>query len=213
MIEAWIVALAAGYLIGSIPAGLWIGRAAGGIDLRTAGSRRTGATNVLRSLGLRWSALVFALDIAKGALPVAIVLAAWDSPTAEVLAGLAAVGGAIFPLYAGFRGGRGAATGLGALLALTPLAGVIALGLLSVLLLVTRIMSLSVLLGMAATAAAQGLLVAFRDGPDAYYGYAVGAFVIITLAHRDNVWRLLAGTEPRLGQTGRSQPLPAEPQQ
>ena len=104
MIEAWIVGLGVGYLLGSIPTGLWLGRWRGGVDIRTSGSGRTGATNTLRSLGARWSATVLVIDALKGAVPILIVMAVWDSPTGEVLAGLAAIVGHQFPLLRGLQG-------------------------------------------------------------------------------------------------------------
>ena len=104
MPEAGFAGLALGYLIGSIPVGLWIGHWLSGKDLRGEGSGKIGATNAYRRFGLPWSLAIFLLDVAKGALPVILVRIAFDSPTAEVLAGLAAIVGHIFPLYAGFRG-------------------------------------------------------------------------------------------------------------
>lgn len=206
MVEAWVTGLGVGYLVGSVPVGLWIGRKVGRVDLRSIGSGRTGATNVLRRLGPKWSLLVFTLDLLKGALPVLILLLVWDSPTGEVLAGLSVIMGHIYPLFARFRGGRGATVGLAALLTLTPPAAA-TLVVLAVLLATTRIMSLSVLLGAVVICTTQGLLVAFGDYPDAYYGYAAAAFAIILFAHRDNIARLIAGTEPKLGWTGPTQPL------
>ena len=199
MIEAWIAALAAGYLIGSVPTGLWTGRLVAGVDLRSSGSGKVGATNALRRLGPRWSLLIFLLDVGKGVLPVAIILIAFDSPTADALAGVAAIVGHVYPLYAGFRGGRAAATGLGALLILTPSAAIVAIATTLAVLGITRIMSLSVILGITASAIAQGLLVAYGDGPGAYYGFAAGAWLVVLLAHRDNIQRLVAGSERVIG--------------
>ncbi len=211
MAEAWVTALLVGYLLGSIPVGLWIGRVVGGVDLRQVGSGKTGATNTLRRLGKKWSLLVLGLDVSKGALPVLIVYLVWDSPTAEALAGLAAITGHIYPLLAGFRGGRGGATALGAILVLTPLAGAVAAGLTIGLLATTRVMSLSTLVALAGGALTQALLVAFADEPTAYYAYAVGAFVIISISHRDNIVRLLKGTEPTLGRTRTTPKLAPQP--
>lgn len=195
MIEAWIVGLLIGYLLGSIPTGLWLGRWRGGVDIRASGSGRTGATNTFRSLGLRWSVLVLLLDGLKGAAPILIVMAVWDSPTGDVLAGLAAIVGHQFPLYAGFQGGRGAATAMGASLAIVP-AG-LAFALLTALpvLAGSRVMSLSVLLGATAAGLAIALLAWFSETPDAYAGFAVGGWALIVWGHRDNIERILNGTE------------------
>ncbi len=199
MVEAWIVGLLAGYLIGSVPNGLWVGRLVSGTDLRSDGSGKIGATNALRTLGPRWAALIFALDLGKGVLPVAIIMLAFHSPTGEMLVALATLVGHIYPLFAGFRGGRAAAPGVGAVLILTPAAALIALATGAALLVTTRIVSLTVLLGMIVSAVAQGLLVAYGGEPDAYYGFVVGSWLIIMFAHRDNIARLMAGTERVLG--------------
>ena len=200
MVEAWIAGIAAGYLLGSIPTGLWIGRWRGGGDIRASGSGRTGATNTFRTLGLKWSVLVLAIDAAKGAAPILIVMAAFDSPTGEVLGGLAAIVGHQFPLFAGFRGGRGAATALGATLAAAPIAIAAAVITAAPLLAGTRVMSLSVLCGATSGALAVGLFAAFGGLPGAYVGFAAGAWALIAVGHRDNIQRIAAGTERVFGE-------------
>lgn len=200
MVEAWIAGIAAGYLLGSIPTGLWIGRWRGGGDIRASGSGRTGATNTFRKLGLKWSVLVLAIDAAKGAAPILIMMAAFDSPTGEVLGGLAAIVGHQFPLFAGFRGGRGAATALGATLAAAPIAIAAAVITAAPLLAGTRVMSLSVLCGATSGALAVGLFAAFGGLPGAYVGFAAGAWALIAVGHRDNIQRIAAGTERVFGE-------------
>lgn len=195
MIEAWLVGLLIGYLLGSIPTGLWLGRWRGGVDIRASGSGRTGATNTFRSLGLRWSVAVLLLDALKGAVPILIVTAVWDSPTGDVLAGLAAIVGHQFPLYAGFKGGRGAATAMGSSLAIMPVGLAFALLTALPVLAVSRVMSLAVLLGATAAALAIALLAWFSDTPNAYIGFAAGAWGLIVWGHRDNIERILNGTE------------------
>ncbi len=200
MIEAWIAGLAVGYLLGSIPTGLWVGKWRGGGDIRASGSGRTGATNTFRRLGLKWSLLVLAVDAAKGAAPILIIGAAFDSPTGEVLGGLSAIAGHQFPLFAGFRGGRGAATALGATLAALPFAIACAVAAAAPLLWRSRVMSLSVLTGASAGAAAVGLFAAAGGLADAYIGYAAGAWLLIVIGHRDNIERIAAGTERVFGE-------------
>lgn len=200
MIEAWIAGLAVGYLLGSIPTGLWVGKWRGGGDIRASGSGRTGATNTFRRLGLKWSLLVLAVDAAKGAAPILIIGAAFDSPTGEVLGGLSAIAGHQFPLFAGFRGGRGAATALGATLAALPFAIACAIAAAAPLLWRSRVMSLSVLTGATAGAAAVGLFAASGGLADAYIGYAAGAWLLIVIGHRDNIERIAAGTERVFGE-------------
>lgn len=203
MVEAWIVGGVIGYLLGSIPTGLWIGKWRGGGDIRASGSGRTGATNTFRALGLRWSVTVLLLDALKGALPILIVMAVWDSPTGEVVGGLAAVVGHQFPLFAGFRGGRGAATALGGMIAIMPMGALFALGSAIPILLRIRVMSLATLTGATSAAIGISLLAAFGEAPDAYIAYAVGTWVLVFWGHKDNVERLAAGTE-RVLSMGRS---------
>ena len=193
--DAWIVGGLLGYLLGSIPTGLWIGRWRSGGDIRASGSGRTGATNTFRALGLRWSLTVLVLDAVKGALPILIVMAVWNSPTGEVVGGLAAVIGHQFPLYAGFRGGRGAATALGAVIALMPMGALFALGSALPILAKIRVMSLATLAGGTAAAAGIALLAAYGGAPDAYIAYAVGTWLLVLIGHRDNIGRIAAGTE------------------
>ena len=210
MIEAWIVGVCIGYLIGSVPVGLWVGKYLVGVDVRSGGSGKIGATNAFRRLGLRWSVLVFGIDVAKGVIPVLIVRTIFDSPTTEVIAALSSVVGHIYPIYANFRGGRAAATGFGALLVMSPPGAAITIGVAIVVLGLTRIMSLSVLLGMSVGAVLHGLSVAHTSDADSYLGFSVGAWLIVTFAHRDNIARLFAGTERILGQTEPNADAPGE---
>ncbi len=203
MVEAWIVGGAIGYLLGSVPTGLWIGMWRGGEDIRASGSGRTGATNTFRALGLRWSVTVLVLDAVKGAAPILIIMAVWDSPTAEVVAGLAAVVGHQFPLYAGFRGGRGAATALGGMLVLMPMGALFALATGLPILWRIRVMSLATLTGATSAAVGVSVLAVYGGAPDAYAGFAAGTWLLIVAGHKDNIGRLLAGTE-RVLSMGRS---------
>lgn len=204
VVEAWLVGAVIGYLLGSMPTGLWIGKWRGGGDIRTSGSGRTGATNTFRALGLRWSVTVLALDALKGALPILIMMVVWDSPTGEVVGGLAAVVGHQFPLFAGFRGGRGAATALGGMIAIMPMGALFALGSAIPILLRIKVMSLATLTGATSAAVGISLLAAFGDAPDAYIGFAIGTWVLVFWGHRDNLERLAAGTERVLSMGGRS---------
>ena len=125
-----VIAVLAAYLIGSIPFGLMIARAVAGIDIRAIGSGNTGATNVGRILGMRWFAVVFALDFAKGCLPTLGVprllhaLGYPSPPWLPVLVGLAAILGHNFPVYLRFKGGKGVATSLGTVMALEPVSAI-----------------------------------------------------------------------------------------
>ncbi len=108
----YLVAGAAGYLLGSVPTGYVMGRLLRGIDVRDYGSGKTGGTNTLRTLGLRVAVFVTVVDIAKGAVAVLIARAISDEPYVQTVAGLAAVAGHVWPVYVGFRGGRGVGTQL-----------------------------------------------------------------------------------------------------
>ncbi len=195
MIEAWLLGAVLGYLVGSVPTGLWLGRWRGGGDIRSVGSGRTGATNTFRTLGWRWSVTVLVIDALKGGVPILIVMTIWNSPTAEVVAGLAAVVGHQFPLYAGFRGGRGAATALGAMIAIMPMGALFALGAAIPILWRIRVMSLATLIGGTAAAVGISLLAVSGGAPDAYIGYAVGTWMLVVVGHRDNIERIAHGTE------------------
>jgi len=199
---AFLAVAAIGYLMGSLPTGLVVGRLVRGVDIREYGSGKTGFTNVLRSAGLLAGVVVLLVDVAKGALPVVIGRVISDEPYVLAVAALAAVAGHDWPVYAGFRGGRGVATSFGGLLAMNPLVTLALVPVGAALVGVTRIMSV-MSVGMAPVSAGVfvGLAIAGVQ-PWAYAVYALLAGSLLVVLHRDNVRRLLAGTEPRLGRGG-----------
>jgi glycerol-3-phosphate acyltransferase PlsY len=194
----WLVI---GYLCGSIPTSYLAGRVAG-TDLRQHGSKNLGATNVYRVLGWKYAVPVGLIDIAKGALPVALVSA--TSPREQwlpLLVGGAAVAGHVFSFFLRFKGGKGVATAAGVVLALAPAPlGVSAL-VWAVVLLATGFVSLASMLGAVTFPIATRLL-----SPTSVYvfwaGVGFAAFILFT--HRANIGRLLAGTENRFGRRGRT---------
>ncbi len=201
----FVVCLAIGYLVGSIPSGLVVGRLVRGIDVREHGSGKTGFTNVLRTVGLRWGVVVLVADLAKGVLLVVIARLLSDEPYVQTVAGLAAVAGHDWPVYIGFRGGRGVASSYGVALAMNPIAAVALLPAAAGLVAVTRIMSV-MSVGMAPMLAALFVGLAVADiHPWAYAVYAIVAAALLMVLHRANIERLLAGTEPKLGQGGQRQ--------
>ncbi|MBS0363308.1 MAG: glycerol-3-phosphate acyltransferase [Proteobacteria bacterium] len=214
----WIAALgglAVAYLFGSVPTGYLAGRLLKGVDIRELGSGSTGATNVLRTLG-KWPALVVLLaDAAKGAAAVAFARwfypwlyatpalpppaapdAATLTPWAVGLAGLAALLGHARPVWLGFRGGKSVAAGLGLLLAMSWPVGLGGLAVFAVAVAAFRMVSLGSILA-AATAVA---LVCLLPHPLAYRVLVIAGGLYVILRHRANIQRLLAGTEPRVGQ-------------
>lgn len=188
-----------GYLLGSIPTGLWLGSALAGIDIRRGGSHRTGATNVQRQLGTRAAVAVLAIDFAKGALAVLAVRAFTGNEYIAALAGLAAVIGHVWPVFAGFRGGRGVATGGGVLVALAPAALLLTFATFAVVVAVTRYVSLGSIIG--ALSLVFWVLAMRGRSPesDAALPLSVAVAVVIVLRHVDNIQRLRQGRESRLG--------------
>ena len=194
-----LVLVAAAYLLGSIPFGVVIARGAADVDLRRVGSGNIGATNVLRAVGKGAAALTLVGDIGKGAL--AVGLARWAGAGGAVVAAaaLAAVLGHLFPVWAGFRGGKGVATTLGVVLGAMPSVGGL---LLVVWLAVAAVTRYSSLAALAATAALP-LLVWLVDGRPAMLGLSAALLVLVVVRHRENIGRLLAGTEGKIGQKAR----------
>jgi glycerol-3-phosphate acyltransferase PlsY len=185
------------YLCGSIPVGVLVARLTGGVDPRTVGSGRTGGTNALRALGRGRAALVVTGDLLKGAVPVLVAGQVSGSPVVVVLCGLAAVAGAIWSVFVGFRSGRGVGTGVGTMLVIQPLAVLLALPVFIAVILITRYVSLGSLLGSAALFPAMLLIWAVASGtvPPSYLVYTVLGVALIWIAHRDNIDRLIHGTE------------------
>lgn len=198
LVPRTIVLMLVSYLAGSIPVGVLVARAAGGTDPRTIGSGRTGGTNALRALGRKWATVVVVGDLAKGALPVLLArfVTGGTDPLAEVLCAAAAVAGAIWSVFAGFRSGRGVGAGVGTMLVIQPLAVVLAAPVFIGVILLTRYVSLGSLLGSAAMLPVMVLFVLFAPGtPSSYVLYAAVGAAFIWLAHSDNIDRLLHGTE------------------
>ena len=193
-----VVAVLVGYLIGAIPSGVLVGRLAG-IDPRERGSGRTGTTNALRTLGMRWAAVVAVLDLAKGIVAVLAGSAIGPEPWAGSLAGVAAVIGHVWSVFIGFRGGRGVATGGGAMLVLAPLALLAALPEFAILVGVTRLVSLGSISAAVTVAIVAGALFAIGWVDVGAPVAAALIAVVVVVAHADNIGRLLAGTERRLG--------------
>ena len=185
-----------GYLLGSIPFGLVIARVLGLGDLRKIGSGNIGATNVLRTGNKPAALATLLMDSGKGAAAVLAARALFDEDAA-LLAGFCAFLGHCFPVWLSFRGGKGVATFLGTLLAVLPVAGLIACATWAAVAALSRISSLSALV---AAATAPIWLYVLSGGAAALTG--LGMAVLIFIRHAPNIGRLFAGTEPRIGKGG-----------
>jgi len=188
--------VAVAYLIGSVPFSFLVARAFGVHDVRQVGSGNVGATNVLRSAGKAAGALALLLDLGKGA--AASALAGRLAPGEAALCGAAAVAavvGHMYPVWLRFQGGKGVATGLGAFAPLVPKAALGALAVFAFTALATRFVSLGSVAGGVALA---GLALALR-GPDPVAIAAALAAALVIFRHRSNLWRILGGTEHRMG--------------
>jgi len=184
-----------GYLLGSIPFGLLVTRIAGVGDIRGIGSGNIGATNVLRTGRRGLAAATLVLDGLKGATAVLIAgpLVDWDI---VLFTGLAAVLGHMFPVWLGFKGGKGVATGLGVLIAVSWPIGLAAC---AVWLLVAAITRLSSLAALAAFASAPCVALIIEDFSVVKLAFTIA--VLVFVRHQANIRRLFAGTEPRIGRS------------
>jgi acyl phosphate:glycerol-3-phosphate acyltransferase len=186
------IAVLIGYICGSIPFGLLLAKAAGLGDVRSIGSGNIGATNVLRTGNKKIAALTLLLDGLKGAVPV-LLLTQFGGPQAGMIAGLAAMAGHIFPLWLGFKGGKGVATSLGVLFGLYWPLGLIFVALWLGLAFVFRFSSLAGL----ATSALTPFWAYLMGRPDLVIPTALIALVI-WIMHRTNIERLMKGDEPKI---------------
>lgn len=187
-----LLAIAVGYLLGSLPFGYWAGRLRG-VDLRTVGSGNTGGTNAVRMLGAKVGVPVILLDIAKGSA-AALIGDAIGGPNVAVLASLAAVLGHAFPFWLGFRGGKAVATGAGTMLALVPWIGATVFVIWVVVGLATRYVSVASLVA----AFSYSILCIVSGQPWAITVYTFVGALFVLWRHRENIARLRAGTENRL---------------
>jgi len=205
-----ILLLAMGYLIGSLPMGVIVARLTGGVDPRTVGSGRTGGTNTLRAGGWGRAITVALLDLSKGAAPILIARAA-DAPVeVQALTGAAAVLGSWKSIFLRFHGGRGVATGVGGMVAIAPWIVPLALPAFILIIWATRYVSLASILGTAFGAGV--VIVAIIAGwlDPGWLLYVIPGEIIVWVAHRDNIGRLLNGTERRFKAGDRTPTQPPE---
>ncbi len=187
------------YLVGSLSWGYMLLRWRSGVDVRNFGSGRTGMSNVLRTGGGKAAAAVFALDVAKGLVVVIVARQVADTHLAEVAAALVALVGHNWPVFLGFRGGRGILTALGGLSMMTPVPAGVATATFLVTALGSRYISLGSIVGVLAGAASLVGLALAGWYSSTYMYFAGGAAAMIIWQHRDNIQRLINGSERRLG--------------
>lgn len=184
--------VAAAYLLGSVPTGLLLGKAYG-IDVRKEGSGNIGATNLYRTVGRKVGILTLVGDCLKGLIPVIAVQNLMTSPDYAAWVGLAAFCGHVFSIFLKLKGGKGVATALGVFLALAPLALAAAVAVFALLMLVWRYVSL----GSVGAALVMPVAVALLGGSKVVIVVTLLIAVIVVTRHRENIMRLLAGTESR----------------
>ncbi len=200
MIDILLVVLA--YLIGSVSSAVLVSKRFYGIDIREHGSGNAGATNTFRVLGKNAGIIVMCADILKGFLAVKLSLISgytWFTEpfvNLQVILGIAAVLGHIFPVFSGFRGGKGIATLFGMILGIQPIVAVSLVGVFMLMLLVTRYVSLSSI--SASIAFPLLILFIFREPEKSYQIFAIGTAALVILTHHKNIGRLLSGNESKV---------------
>ncbi len=207
----WVYGIAAmviAYLIGSIPTSVWWGKAFFAVDVREHGSRNAGATNTFRVLGAKAGVPVLIIDILKGFLPVRLLpnLTDLEPDTAPwmwlriALVG-AAVIGHLYPVFAGFKGGKGVATSLGGVLAVHPGAAAICVLVFAIVFFLSRYVSLGSL--CAAVAFPLAVILIYKEFSAVKIGFAVVLCLLVFYTHRENIGRLLRGEENRMSLAAR----------
>lgn len=196
-----ILALLSGYLLGSIPSSVWVGKYFFNIDIREHGSKNAGATNTFRVLGKTAGSFVFAIDVLKGVLPVLFVSLFADASDSEsfamysILAGVAAVVGHVLPLYAGFKGGKGVATSFGVLLAIAPLSATICLFIFLLVWFAFNYVSLGSITAAFFFPLIQYFL--YPNQPMATFIFSIVMSILVIFAHKKNLSRLKNGIETK----------------
>ena len=189
------------YLAGSIPTAVWYGKIFHGIDVRQHGSGNAGATNSLRTLGKKAGIIVLIVDFLKGFLAVkaASLFSTETDNILPLIMGLAVIVGHIFPIFAQFRGGKGVATAMGVLVATFPWAALGCMVIFMIIVFATRYVSLGSILGALAFPI-QLTFNLWNDNADKYaIGFSWLIFIILAVMHRQNIQRLLKGTESKFG--------------
>ncbi len=188
------------YLIGSVPTSVWIGRAFYGIDVRHHGSKNAGATNTFRVLGIKAGIPVLIIDVLKGWCAVKLIViyeyyfpGSGDNVGYQIILGAGALIGHIFPIYVGFKGGKGVASMLGIVIAIHPTSALIAMGIFVVVLLISRYVSLSsIIAGLSFPV----LIITLETNLTLHF-FALTVSVLLLMTHQKNIERLFKGEEKR----------------
>lgn len=183
-----------GHVCGSVPSGLWLVQAFHGIDIRNYGSKNIGTTNVFRTVGPKTAVLVLIADAFKGILAVGIMSYFFHNPLLDVVTALGALLGHNCSLFLGFKGGKGVATALGLLIFMMPKVAVASFGIWLVCVLLTRYVSLGSIMAAIFTPP----LAWYLGYPSAYVIFSVVAAFFVVLRHKENIHRLLTGTESKI---------------
>lgn len=183
-----------GHVCGSVPSGLWLVQAFHGIDIRNYGSKNIGTTNVFRTVGPKTAVLVLIADAFKGILAVGIMSYFFHNPLLDVITALGALLGHNYSLFLGFKGGKGVATALGLLIFMMPNVAVASFGIWLVCVLLTRYVSLGSIMAAIFTPP----LAWYLGYPSAYVIFSVVAAFFVVLRHKENIHRLLTGTESKI---------------
>jgi len=195
-----------GYLVGAIPTGVITGKLTRGIDVREHGSGSMGMTNVMRTVGAKAGLIVLVVDVLKGAGVVALAWAVFYSAHHDMVhwgqmaGGVAAVIGHIWPIYIGFRGGKGIATASGAIMVLSWQVGLICFAVFLLVVLAFRYISLGSIVAAIALVVSMAVFFIWYSGPAAYLAFSLTVAPVVIFRHRGNIKRLLAGTESKIGQ-------------
>ena len=199
--EIYIFISIISYLIGAIPYGLMVGFISRGIDIRKHGSGSTGATNVLRTLGVPLASIVVILDVSKAVIAIFIAsLFLNGEPLIKAIAAMFVILGHIWPITAKFRGGKGVLTGIVGLIILVPLSGILSFVLAILTICVFKIVSLGSIVGTITGVISIILLYQFgQEQHIEYLVYVIVGSIIIMFKHTDNIKRLIAKTEPKIG--------------
>ena len=190
----YLLGFVLGHVCGSVPSGLWLVQAFHGIDIRNYGSKNIGTTNVFRTVGPKTAVLVLIADAFKGILAVGIMSYFFHNPLLDVVTALGALLGHNYSLFLGFKGGKGVATALGLLIFMMPKVAVASFGIWLVCVLLTRYVSLGSIMAAIFTPP----LAWYLGYPSAYVIFSVVAAFFVVLRHKENIHRLLTGTESKI---------------